>query len=595
MKYTYALCSFLTVFFYAQLSAQYELGASLRFKTQQEIDDFSMTHPGVTEVTGNVWIEESMSGAITNLVGLSQLRKVNEGVYIKSNDELMDLTGLENLSFTRKVYINDNPSLVSLKGLNGLGSISEFYLRDNNSLKDLTGLESLQRVQWYMEISDNPELESLSGVNSLQAIRRLIITNNNKLTNLGGLESVQWVEDYIEIEDNATLSSLEGIDDLFSIASYRIIIKNNPNLSTCGVPSICRYADDGIALILGNNDVGCNSRSEISNNCTLPSYSCLPDGITFTSQQEVDNFRTNYPNCWDIGGTVTITGGVSSIAGLNQVASIDGDLIIQNSSLTSLRQFNIRRINGELRVENNYSLSEINGLAYINRNTISNLVVYNNIQLGGQRCSVFCGYLYGGGPFNIGMNRSGCNSGDEILGWACILLSVDLTLFTANIRNKTAILNWQTASETNNTGFEIQKSKDGVHWEKTGWLAGQGNSAEAQSYTYTDKNPFFGISYYRLKQVDVDGNFEYSDVVSVEYKGKSTISLYPNPAENILHIADLNGQNIRYIRLYNQAGQAIPVNMKTANSINTSQLIPGVYIVKMMINEDVIFEKFLVK
>jgi len=78
-------------------------------------------------------------------------------------------------------------------------------------------------------------------------------------------------------------------------------------------------------------------------------------------------------------------------------------------------------------------------------------------------------------------------------------------------------------------------------------------------------------------------------------KGKSTISLYPNPAEDILYIADLDGQSIQEIKLYDQVGQAIPVNIKTSNSINTSQLIPGIYMLKIMINEEVFFEKFVVK
>ena len=360
---------------------------------------------------------------------------------------------------------------------------------------------------------------------------------------------------------------------------------------------MCRYAYDGLGMYLNNNATGCNSKTEILDNCTVPFYPCLPDGFTFTSQEQIDNFRINYPDCWDIGGDVTISSPtITNTAGLYEVASIEGDLIIKNNpSLQTVLNLDLVRINGELRVENNPVLLAVEGLRDMNPNSINNLVVTDNPLLGG-RCAIrtFCNYIFANAnPYFFSNNGGGCENNYNI--FITCTLPITLASFTANIRNKTAVLHWQTATEINNAGFEIQKSRDGVNWEKTGWQAGQGNSNEVQSYTYTDEKPFFGVSYYRLKQMDFDDNFVFTDVVSVEYKGKSTISLYPNPAEDMLNIADLDGQNIQEIQLYNQVGQPIPVNMKVSNSINTSQLTSGIYILEITINEEVFFEKFVVK
>jgi len=597
MKRTYLLYSFLLVFFYTYSSAQCGLPGDIYLNTQQEVDDFLTNYPGITEIDGNLYIWESAFENITDLSGLSHLERVRGCLFILGNDNLTSLTGLENLYYVgRDVNIWGNDVLVNLNGLNNLNAVRQsFSVSNNDSLQDLTGGESINDVG-YLRIRGNSNLTSLNGLSNLKTIRNLLIENNDMLPDLTGLESVEVVEDRIFIRDNSVLSSLSGLDDLFSLAAYRIWIQNNPNLSTCGITSMCRYAYDGHNMHLSNNAAGCNSKTEILDNCTVPFYPCLPDGITFTSQEQIDNFKINHPDCRDIGGDMVINSTtVTDTDGLDGVVSIDGNLIIQdNPSLTTMKKLNLVRINGELKIEDNLVLWNINGLAYVNSDSMSNLVVHDNPQLG-YPCAIrsFCIYIYGDGPHSFSNNAGGCQSEyDLMIGCS---LPITLTSFTANIRNKTAVLNWQTATETNNSGFEIQKSKDGINWEKTGWQAGQGNTTATQSYTYTDENPFFGVSYYRLKQVDFSGNFEFTDAVSVEYKGKSTISLYPNPAEDILYIADLDGQNIQEINLYNQAGQAIQLDMKNFNSIDTSQLLPGIYMLKIMVNEEVFFEKFVVK
>ncbi|MEJ5263665.1 MAG: T9SS type A sorting domain-containing protein, partial [Ignavibacterium sp.] len=92
-------------------------------------------------------------------------------------------------------------------------------------------------------------------------------------------------------------------------------------------------------------------------------------------------------------------------------------------------------------------------------------------------------------------------------------------------------LNWSTATETNNQGFEIQRSNGG-EYEVVGYVAGHGTTVQPHSYSYIDQNVGSGRYQYRLRQIDLDGKYEYSSVVEVEVLGPKEFSLaqnYPNP------------------------------------------------------------------
>ncbi len=112
-------------------------------------------------------------------------------------------------------------------------------------------------------------------------------------------------------------------------------------------------------------------------------------------------------------------------------------------------------------------------------------------------------------------------------------LPVELTYFSARLINGEAALIWRTATEVDNYGFEIERSKDRVAWEKLAFVPGSGNSNSEKEYCYTDKTASSGKFYYRLKQVDTDGSYEYSAVVSVDLgmiPGGFILSQnYPNP------------------------------------------------------------------
>ena len=111
-------------------------------------------------------------------------------------------------------------------------------------------------------------------------------------------------------------------------------------------------------------------------------------------------------------------------------------------------------------------------------------------------------------------------------------LPVELLSFSGEAKKGYNLLSWATATEINNSGFEIQRSADGNEFAAIGFVAGMGNSSGLKEYSFKDPDIRNDILYYRLKQVDIDGAFEYSNVVAISNKGNAALaikSLYPNP------------------------------------------------------------------
>lgn len=121
-------------------------------------------------------------------------------------------------------------------------------------------------------------------------------------------------------------------------------------------------------------------------------------------------------------------------------------------------------------------------------------------------------------------------------------LPVQLIMFEAKpVDNRFIQLNWSTAIEVNNDGFSVERSINGSDWEAIGWVKGNQNSTVVNVYQFNDLNAQPGVRYYyRLKQLDLDGNFEYSQVVSAVLRAVEAVNvLYiaPNPASNLTTVA----------------------------------------------------------
>lgn len=125
--------------------------------------------------------------------------------------------------------------------------------------------------------------------------------------------------------------------------------------------------------------------------------------------------------------------------------------------------------------------------------------------------------------------------GDQIINFTgppTLVLPVELLYFRAQPKGAEVLLEWATSAELNNDYFELQRSVDGRSYEALTQVRGAGTHEGLLRYEQVDERPLPGLNYYRLKQVDFDGSFEYSNVVAVEVNGKDAggISLFPNPA-----------------------------------------------------------------
>ncbi len=180
-----------------------------------------------------------------------------------------------------------------------------------------------------------------------------------------------------------------------------------------------------------------------------------------------------------------------------------------------------------------------------------------------------------------------------------VFLPVELLNFIAKPINKNVQLTWQTATEINNHGFEIERSHDGRNWQKLGFVKGQGLSQTQLSYQYLDQFPRKGLNYYRLKQVDFDGAFEYSDVRSVEFTdSRFLISVSPNPTQSgefTLYLPENEATAIQ-MTLYDYTGRTLrqsQIENLQAN-IKVSDMEKGIYLIRVDMDGRTAWERVVV-
>ena len=169
-------------------------------------------------------------------------------------------------------------------------------------------------------------------------------------------------------------------------------------------------------------------------------------------------------------------------------------------------------------------------------------------------------------------------------------LPVELAFFTGSLNGNEIVLRWRTETELNNYGFDIERTKDKSEWVTIGFVEGHGNSNSPKQYNFIDTDiDQAGNYYYRLKQIDNDGTYEYYDVVSVEVGVPDNFYLsqnYPNPFNPETRIDyTLPERQFVSLKIYNTLGELVaePVNeIKEAGSysvtFNAAKLPSGTYI-----------------
>ncbi len=176
------------------------------------------------------------------------------------------------------------------------------------------------------------------------------------------------------------------------------------------------------------------------------------------------------------------------------------------------------------------------------------------------------------------------NSWDMVFSYAIVAaLPVEMVGFSARLEAENIRLNWQTASETNNLGFEVQRSGDGFYWQKIGFENGSGTTTDRHDYSFLDEKPLAGLGFYRLRQMGFDGKGDFSNIETAETAAGHGFSVFPNPplADELTILFDekMQGENA-LIRLFNATGQLVR-STGLSHTMDVGGLPPGIYSLEM--------------
>ena len=548
----------LFTFFVGVAYSQTCLPEGINFSSQQQIDDFADNHGGCSVIEGDVMIFEG-SGDITNLNGLLGLTKIEGNLDILLNSNLLTLDGLDNLTEVEGfVKLSYSPNLNGINGLKNLTTIGDDLLIVSTNISDLSGLEKLETVSGDLEITSNSSLISLSGLESL--------------TSVGG--------DFI-LEQSSLLADVEGLKELVSIGG-------NAEISYVGISDFSGL--EKLTTIEGELKI---SNNDALQNCNgLNGLNSLGGNLYFLGNPALTSFSGL--NLSSIGGIFTISNNdaLPNLDGLNNLTSVGNYLnIAHNDELVSFNGLNaLTSIGGNLNIVNNPLLADISAIETIDPSTIvsntdftSDIEIHQNDLLSICENIAICQALNSGKSASINNNAPGCNSEEEVEEvCASSILPVAWSEPLNVIREENGhLLTFATAQEVNNQKFILERSKDGIQFHNMDEIDGQGTSSKVTHYALKDDAPLNGMNYYRIKQVDYDAHFSYSNIAAIRNSSETTLlNLYPNPASTTLHMESLDTR--MEIQIYNYQGTVVKKMILDSglNSISTEELLKGMYLLK---------------
>lgn len=186
-------------------------------------------------------------------------------------------------------------------------------------------------------------------------------------------------------------------------------------------------------------------------------------------------------------------------------------------------------------------------------------------------------------PCNNQAGQASGSNGDGIFQNTGNPMPVELVFFRATkLTDNSALLDWATASETNNSHFTLYKSNNGFNWEILSIIPGRGNSNTYNSYEYTDIYMQQGLNYYKLTQTDFDGTIKNHGIRVIETDINSDFYVYPNPFDGVVNISSNN--TISVISIYSAEGKTVKTISNINNnsySVSTNDLPAGVYFIKI--------------
>jgi hypothetical protein len=202
----------------------------------------------------------------------------------------------------------------------------------------------------------------------------------------------------------------------------------------------------------------------------------------------------------------------------------------------------------------------------------------------------FCDYYYNAG---WGLSSMAATPGTVN---ACLTLSVGLSSFSYSIKEKKVILDWETASESNNRQFIVERSLNGTDFEAIGTITGAGNSSTLKKYTFTDNTPNY-INHYRLKQVDFDGRFAYSKILYIKVEKASPLQVMENLVTTNLRYEVISEMKGSRLEIYDMAGRNVYRSTTKAGAqfINVSGWGAGKYLIRLQASNGQVYSHQFIK
>ncbi|MEL6718104.1 MAG: T9SS type A sorting domain-containing protein [Bacteroidota bacterium] len=185
--------------------------------------------------------------------------------------------------------------------------------------------------------------------------------------------------------------------------------------------------------------------------------------------------------------------------------------------------------------------------------------------------------------------------GNDICVIRNVFMPVELVSFQAQSLESGVLLSWKTASEINNIGFEVERSTDSKTWNKIAFVEGHLTTLITQQYEFTDTESLNDLVYYRLKQLDTDGRFEYSNIIAVKNQKEHQLHIFPNPATDYLFIGIPQEKQYQEIEMwvFNQLGQLIKYRKSNSSQLNVSDLQKGFYNLVLEVESRVYVDYFV--
>lgn len=297
------------------------------------------------------------------------------------------------------------------------------------------------------------------------------------------------------------------------------------------------------------------------------------------------------PCTWDVNGAIINPATVRLFFVDNAISLINSAIPGTSDDVTSLTDLSFYKItNVDMSGHEDIANLTESDIQMITNGPIANISQWTLGTIGGKNYSEFQVSSFSGGGAGTGAGESN-------------LLPVELITFHGKISGTSNHLFWSTASETNNDYFSIERSSDGQAFIEIGRINGAGNSQSESTYTYTDFTPKIKTNYYRIKQIDFDGKYEYSNIISLKNKNKEKdkLLLYPNPAKNNLRLDfSTDHSSTAYIKIIDTQGKSILTQQSILGIGNNSILLDitslptGAYILKLSYGEQTKISKLLI-